>query len=196
MKKTLFILALACLSFAAVKAQDASVIWAMDTPVEEPQAAVVSGKLQNPELKFFELQANDNGAEETYARVCMLGKDNWTMKEAGHIYFEFSIEPQAGATFVFKNVSFSLAGWSTNEMKTGIYYSKSADFSDKKQLPFKVNEYLKHSEFEPADINVTPMEIAPGERLYFRFYPYLASDVPDDSKYIVVKDFRIKGTIK
>lgn len=189
MKKTSLLLAFILAFIGSGKAQDAaSVVWTLTETTE----ASLSGQLEDDQMSLQGLSRKDYGGPDKCIRITFDG--TWHTTENAEVYAEFSITPKEGAVFNATEISFLVCGSGGGNMRANFYYSTDPTFAVKKQIQYRVGTDLTRDSGDGLDLATATIDeqIAAGERIYLRIYPYYKS--ASTGKHVCLKDLTIKGS--
>lgn len=132
---------------------------------------------------------------DTYDSMVLFNIDGGTwpageMDEVSTRYVEFKITVPRVCVFNLDKISFNVAGWGGNTLCFKAYYATKPDFSDQVNLVERKNMVKKES--VAFSINAVK-EVAGGESLYLRFYPWLNTGKDATGKYMALSDVTIHG---
>ena len=115
---------------------------------------------------------------------------NQTAPDSGR-YIEFSVNPVTGYNLNVTGISLYLNAGGTGNMAASLYYSTDPDFT----TPIALEEGIAVSRDSLSFYDYfIDAQVADGQKLFFRVYPYLPGGSTSNGKYVFLQDATISGT--
>lgn len=106
-------------------------------------------------------------------------------------YIQFGIKANAGTTLHIDSIGCYIVSFGGNNMGSRVSYSKDADFSNHTEIAEQAS-MVKNQVYA---VEATPViELAAGETLYIRFYPWLRGSIAATGKTFGIKALTIHGS--
>lgn len=117
----------------------------------------------------------------------------WWTSEQSDAYVQFAMTAKEGAIFTPTKIEFGACSVGGSDMCANFYYSTDETFANKTQINYKKGVKLQKETFESiGTADISGITLKPGEKIYFRVYPYYKSSAK--GKSLGLADISITGT--
>jgi len=203
MKKLVTILIMSIISIAccsSIYAQSASATWPLTNPTAGGTGFDVStaGLIKASPETLKNMEVNQYTGPNTSQRLRIIGNlwPTWCTTQIDTVYFQYSVTPASGNSFLVTSISLSLGAMSSSNMKANLYYSKDSTFATSTPVSYSTGNNKNYfTSGAMTQISVSPnVNLNDGETLYFRIYPWVDSTSSVSGKYICPQNVVISGT--